>query len=189
MIDGDPIFVIEPHSDDAFLSLGWSMRTWVRQGRRVEILTVHSVEEDRRTEAKAFADAIGAGWRGLDVPCATVADITAGKPLDPLPDPLLPDDALDPAACRIWPLGLLHVEHQAVAARAGSDLRYVDIPYMLDVDHQDEVASRLTGRTIAWWLRPPPEKWDDSALFPSQALLFKYYPIPGLVCVPEIVVR
>jgi hypothetical protein len=189
MIDGDPIYVIEPHSDDAFLSLGWSMRLWLQQGRRVEIVTVHSVEEDRHTEAKAFADAIGAGWRGLDVPAASLADIIARRPLAPLPDPLLPEEMLHPSACRIWPFGLLHVEHQAVAARAGSDLHYLDLPYMLDLENQDEVAAQIAEHTIVWWRRPPPEKWDDAALFPSQAALFKYYPIPGLVGVPEIVVR
>jgi hypothetical protein len=189
MIEGDPIFVIEPHSDDAFLSLGWSMRQWVAEGRRVEILTVHSIDDERAAEAKAFADAIGASWRGLDVPGTTLEKIQAGIPLEPLPDPLLPEDARGADACRIWPLGLLHVEHEAVAARAGGDLHYVDIPYMLDREHQDEVNARLAGRTIEWWLRPPPEKWDDAACFPSQANLFRYYPIEGLVNVPEILVR
>jgi hypothetical protein len=165
------------------------MRTWIGEGRRVEILTVHSVEEERAREAKAFAEAIGAAWRGLDVPAASVPDIMSGAPLAPLPDRLLPDDALAPGACRIWPLGLLHAEHRAVAARGGDDLRYVDIPYMLDREHQHEVNAVIAGRTIEWWHRPPPEKWDDAACFPSQAALFKYYPIEGLINVPEIIVR
>ena len=106
----------------------------------------------------------------------------------PLPDPLLPEELSDTDATRIWPLGLEHPEHLAVAARAGDDPRYVDVPYLLSEPRQPEVDARLQGRVIEHWLAPPAQKWDDAAHFPSQAALFKFYPLASLVHVPELIV-
>ncbi len=188
MILGDPIYVIEPHSDDAFLSLGWTLRTWIGEGRRVGIVTVHSAETDRAQEAKAYASAIGATWLGLDRPSTPVRELFRPGAVPALPDPLLPEELRDPSATRLWPLGLEHPEHVAVAEANPGDPCYVDVPYLLNERRQEQVDARLRGRTIERWVAPPPQKWDDADHFPSQAALFTLYPVASMVHVPEIIV-
>ena len=65
VIFADTIWVIEPHADDAFLSLGWSIRQWSQEGRHVGIVTVYTSEEYRVKETQQSAEAIGAEWHGL----------------------------------------------------------------------------------------------------------------------------
>jgi hypothetical protein len=185
---GDPIYVVEPHSDDAFLSLGWTMRTWIGEGRHVEVVTVHSREADRAAEAQAFAQAIGATWRGLDHPATALNRLYQPDGLPPLPDPLLPEECRDPGATRVWPLGLEHPEHVAVADRGGADPRYIDVPYQFNGRRQAEIDACLRGRVLEHWLSPSSRKWDDSAHFASQAGLFQLYPVASLAHVPEIIV-
>jgi hypothetical protein len=189
---GETIFVIEPHADDAFLSLGWSIRMWVRAGRRVEIVTVYSADEERATEAKAWATSVGAGWRGLGLTeCGSIRLEQPDGTLTRLPAPHLPDDILDERdACRIWPLGLRHVEHIAVAgAAADGDLHYIDTPYQFNLFEQPAIRAALVGRVIAWWNSPPKQKWDASHFFESQRLLFDHFRPETLESLPEIVVR
>lgn len=191
MFAGEPILVIEPHADDAFLSLGWSIRMWVRAGRRVEIVTVYSADDARAAEAKDWAASVSAGWRGLGLTeCGSILleqpDGTPGS----VPVPAIPADIFDPDACRIWPIGLRHVEHVAVAsAAADGDLHYVDTPYQFNLFEQPAIRSALVGRTIAWWNSPPKQKWEARSYFETQRLLFDRFRPDVLESVPEIVVR
>src|SRR4051794_4364484 len=125
-IEGDPIYVVEPHADDAFLSLGWSIRRWVKEGRTVEVVTVYSAAEGRAREAAMWAKSVGAAWSGLGHEGLRVEGIKLPESVPPLPEPLLPDAMMRLGACRIWPLGLPHPEHRAVAAAApDGELHYV----------------------------------------------------------------
>jgi LmbE family N-acetylglucosaminyl deacetylase len=189
--DAESICVIEPHADDAFLSLGWSIRKWAKEGKQVEVVTVYSADPGRAREAKRWATWAGAAWRGLGFEgCPADGLALAVEAVPPLPTPLLPDDLMTPAWCRIWPLGLPHLEHEAVAAAAPDrDLHYVDTPYQLDLFGQRAVRRALIGRTIAWWQQPPRKKWDGRRFFRSQAVLFEHFPPEVLESVPEIVVR
>ncbi|MGH9025103.1 MAG: hypothetical protein ACRDWD_03150 [Acidimicrobiia bacterium] len=195
MIEGDPIYVIEPHCDDAFLSLGWSIGAWAREGRRVEVVTVYSDDDVRARESARWATSVGATWRGLghrasDAIALVGVTITAAEPVPALPNRLLPEVMTEPSACRIWPLGLEHPEHVAVAAVTPvGDLRYIDTPYQLSLYHQTEVRRALDGRTFEWWLRPPRRKWDAAKLFASQARLFEHHTPDKLEAAAEIVVR
>ena len=186
---GDPIVVVEPHADDAFLSLGWSIRSWVGEGRRVHIVTVYSDDPIRHAEAEGWARQVGASWQGLAMEATPPVGFRLPEQVPSLPSPLLPPEWTADGVCRIWPLGLSHPEHVEVsrAARPG-DLHYVDTPYQLEVDAQDQVRARLGGRRIAWWCRPDPAKWLDVGCFTSQALLFELYPTTLLEGTPEIVV-
>jgi LmbE family N-acetylglucosaminyl deacetylase len=49
-----PIAVVSPHSDDAVLSLGAAIASWVRAGRSVEVVTVLALDLD--------SDAPAGGW-------------------------------------------------------------------------------------------------------------------------------
>jgi LmbE family N-acetylglucosaminyl deacetylase len=183
------ICVVEPHSDDAFLSLGWSIRTWVQQGRQVEVVTVFSADESRALESASWARSIGAGWSGLGYE-GYVGEWQPDFAVAALARPLLPATMMEPDTCRIWPLGLENPEHLAVAAMAAeTDFRYVDTPYQLHPYQQHEVRQALTGRTIAWWQRTPRQKWKARTFFQSQALLFEEFPPSKLQGLPEIVVR
>ncbi len=46
MTSGKRIVVVSPHSDDGVLSLGASMRRWVRSARQVELLTVLALDPE-----------------------------------------------------------------------------------------------------------------------------------------------
>ena len=195
MINGDPIYVVEPHCDDAFLSLGWSIRHWAREGKHVQVVTVYSADQARARESASWAASVGATWCGLgleasDDMAVVGALITSATPVRPLPDHLLPENTNDPSACRIWPLGLQHPEHIAVAAAAPeADLRYLDTPYQLSLLHQEEVRQALDGRSVEWWLRPPRKKWDAARFFPSQAKLFERHTPDKLEAAAEIVLK
>jgi hypothetical protein len=191
MIAGDVIYVIEPHADDAFLSLGWSIQKWTAEGQRVEIVTIYSSDIVRAREVQRWAASVGAHWRGLghDEPPTNGFELTTEK-VPPLPRPLLPPEMMSASRCRIWPLGLQHPDHIVVASCAPrGDLQYVDTPYQLSLYHQPRVREALIGRTFEWWLRPPRRKWDASRFFASQRVLFDHYAPDRMEMVPEIVVR
>jgi hypothetical protein len=190
MIFADTIWVIEPHADDAFLSLGWSIRKWSHEGRHVGIVTVYTSEAYRVKETQLWAEAIGAEWHGLghDQPASEWFGTTDTVP--PLPAPLLPAPMMSPSSCRIWPLGVQHPDHIIVAGSApAGDLHYVDTPYQVFSFNQGRVREALVGRTIEWWLVPPPEKWTASRFFASQKELFDRFTPEQRELVPELIVR
>jgi hypothetical protein len=189
LLTGVRIYVIEPHCDDAFLSLGWSIRTWVQEGRHVEVVTVFSADERRARESQSWAQSIGAGWSGLGYE-GYVGEWRPEFPVVPLARPLLPPIMREADTCRIWPIGLENPEHLAVAEMAAdADFRYVDTPYQLHPYHQREVRQALIGRTIAWWQYTPTAKWKARSFFESQAVLFEQFPPSTLQGLPEIVIR
>jgi hypothetical protein len=190
MIDGDPIFVIEPHGDDAFLSLGWSIHEWVREGQRVDVVTVFTSERTRVSETQRWAESIGANWQGLGHEQRDTYGSEGTKEVVDLPAPLLPEPMMSASACRIWPLAFENPDHAAVAACAPEgDLRYIDTPYQLALDHQPKLREALIGRTIEWWLLPPQAKWDGVRFFESQAHGLRWFPPKLLAAVPEVIVR
>ena len=52
--------VLEPHSDDAFLSLHNTIRNWLKIGDSVTIITVLSGTRKRADDAAKYANAVGA---------------------------------------------------------------------------------------------------------------------------------
>jgi hypothetical protein len=191
LIAGDPIFVIEPHADDAFLSLGGSIHEWAGEGRDVEVVTVFTSDQARARETERWAASVGARWRGLGHEQRDTARLTrAAKTVLDLPTPLLPAEMMSASACRIWPLGFQHPDHIAVATCAPErDLRYLETPYQLSLPSQPKVRQALEGRTIEWWLVPPRAKWEGSRFFESQTRLFEWFSPDVLQMVPEVVVR
>ncbi len=60
-LPGERIVVVSPHSDDGVLSLGATIASWVREGARVELLTVFAL--DPTSEAPAGGWDMRAGFR------------------------------------------------------------------------------------------------------------------------------
>lgn len=126
--------IIEPHSDDAWLSLGQHFID--RAFGPVAILTVYG-DDKRMAEAEKYATTVASGrWRGLGLPEGGEGNgkewITDPPPLDLLADAV---DSLKPGRI-IVPLGIQHPEHEAV--RDAADMiwgkqadYYVELPYAL----------------------------------------------------------
>lgn len=180
--DGRRIVVVEPHADDAFLSLGGHIAAWVADGRQVTILTVYSGTRNRADDAEAYADAVGAAWRGLGV-------VESDPGLDSGAEVPEPPRVRRPAAWVVAPLGLQHPEHRAVRDATVADAWYVEIPYAYKTKLAGEVTGALDGRSVVSWLRPHGRKWRHAKLFKDQARFFYYNPPEEMTNMAEVIVR
>lgn len=173
-------YVIEPHADDAFLSMGGHIEEWVKKGEAVTIVTVYSATPKRGAEAKAYADAVGAAWIG----CGAVE---AGS-MDGLPATFeLPsfNDAFD----IFVPLGIRHEEHKLVRAIAEGTIGsriiptlsyYLDQPYALQPSNSAEVSKVVAGMIVGSYLKPTARKYRHIPIFKTQSKFFFYNPIDSL---------
>lgn len=184
-----PISVVEPHADDAFLSLGWHMEEWIKEGRLVRILTVYSATRRRGREAAYYASTIGAEWRGLGFIEASNGLRGPARPL--------PEDTRErieresrPGAQIIMPLAVRHPEHLEVDrfARAG-DLRYLDSPYHAVTKNSAEISAKLLGREVVSFRKPMKRKYRHAAIFKDQSRFFHYNPPDKLDRCVELIVR
>lgn len=194
------IIVIEPHADDAFLSVGGLLEGWIKAGQDVGIVTVYSGTRNRAKDAKAYADAIGAKWWGMGG--VEYGSMKPGDPAGAFPT--------GEAAMAVWgmlgaPLGdggrkvkhvILplaigeHPEHFEVKTvfqnslvvpqsprhplHGTSVLYYVDQPYAAKLKAQEEVDDTLHGRKIFAIHRPGARKYRHVGLFKDQAMFFYY---------------
>ena len=165
--------VIEPHADDAFLSLGGHIKRWIADGHHVEIVTVYATQK-RAAEAKAYADSVGAAYQWLGY-------IEAGS-MDKAPEPI---DYLPPMDgwVTICPLGLRHEEHYAVRkayenGRGSTDVLwyYVDQPYAMQLKNQEDLSAKMAGKEVVSVFKPGGRKYHKNtvALFKTQSLFFYY---------------
>lgn len=173
MID-QKIWVIEPHADDAFLSLDWHIRKWA-EARKVEIVTVFGSEK-RAKEAAQYAEHAGAShrWLGYEEQGAMdgEVDVSIAWP------EFLCDDIV------IGPLGLRHDEHYAVRdqldARLFSTLQnyllYVDQPYAMQLKNQDELRVKSMGMSVNGIYKPGAKKFKKGVvdIFKTQSRFFYY---------------
>lgn len=176
------VLVVEPHSDDAFLSLGGHIERWRDAGARVGILTVYAADRRRANEAVVYADEVGAEWWGL-----TNVEGRYGtrSGVDVAPAPTI--ETPDGFDVEVWPLGIRHPEHRAVAALAPTSARrYLDQPYEVTQANGDEVARKIIGRSIESWVRPGARKYRHTAIFKSQSLFFRNNPVDRLARIVEV---
>ena len=153
-----PVWIIEPHADDAWLSLGQHIIGWRVDDRHVTIVTVYG-DEQRSREARDYAAATGSAHVALGVPEGGQG--LSGVWMTELPSGVL-DAALRAAAAAdavvVVPLGLRHPEHRAVAAefaRAWSTAAwkltrhlYVELPYALTQANGSELREAVRGRRV-----------------------------------------
>lgn len=180
------IVIVEPHADDAYLSLGAHIEQWAATGERVLICTVFSATRHRGDEARAYAQAVGAEWAGLGYTESGVGTGTdqAFEFDTPPPIPGDPDDRV------IFPLGLRHPEHRAVSALAPTGTeRYVEVPYQISRDNEPELLALITGRQVTGWRKPTIRKWRFHHLFKDQGLFMRYNPPSRLAASIEVIVR
>jgi hypothetical protein len=163
------IYVFEPHADDAFLSLG----AWIKQCQQeVTIVTVFG-NPKRFIEAGKFANSVGAhhiglGYKEMGSMDGTPVSIHLGE---------YPD-----ATRYIVPLGLRHSEHYAVRKAAddsfppGALLYYVDQPYALQLKNQQELNSKISGKTVWYMSKPHANKYNKKTvdIFQTQSRFFYY---------------
>jgi hypothetical protein len=174
--------VIEPHADDAFLSLGGHIKNWVKAGEEVTIVTVYSGTRKRAADAEAYARSVRAGWVGLGY-------VEAGSTASAAP---LGDGLRLPKADRYYsPLGIKHHEHYLVTDFARMEaknlLYYLDQPYALTQSNGEEVNFKMRGRFIQSYLRPHASKWNAIPLFKDQAKFFHFNPAEKLKACEEMV--
>lgn len=182
------ICVVEPHADDAFLSLGAHIEEWVKKGVAITIWTVFSGTRKREADARAYAEAVGAKWVG--------SGLVEG--VDKLPDRL---DALLEARNQIdsnqviLPVALTHPEHIAVRAeferlslwQNPQLFYYLDQPYAITQKNGDVVTTACAGKRIISYRMPGARKFRHIPLFRDQAKFFHYNPAEKLMRGSEIV--
>jgi len=161
--------IVEPHADDAFLSLGGHIAQWKKGGEQVKILTVYSGTRKRASDAENYAKALGVAWEGLGF---TEDGGGASGGAGELPDEPLYDVAEGEQL--IVPLGLAHPEHRVVRERLGCGVYYLDQPYASQCKYQEEVNQKLVGTTVTSFLRPHARKYRHTGIFKDQTKFFFY---------------
>jgi hypothetical protein len=167
------IVVVEPHADDAWLSLGAHIEAWVDEGERVQIVTVYG--NARRTgEASHYADSVGAEHVGLGLPESGQG--LAGDWTTELPPGSIPASLLDAADRLIGPLGIQHPEHRAVrnALLHRDPERYLELPYYRKGKNLVELNEVVGSRRVVS-MRPRPARANRwSSIFASQSTFWLY---------------
>lgn len=180
------IVVVEPHCDDAFLSVGWHLQHVWKEEQRT-IVTVFS-EPKRSSEAKAYADHIGAASIALGLTETPMAENSRRRIIPELRDCLR---ALQ-ADWLVFPLGLQHPDHVNVALtcpeynRDTQPLFYVDTPYQTKQKLAEEIKDKTHGMVLWSMYYPGAMKWKLIPIFKSQAKFFHFNPMTNLR-IPEIV--
>lgn len=181
------ILIVEPHCDDAYLSLGWHIERVWKDWDRI-ILTVYSTEK-RSREARTYANRVGATPITMDLPeTKMMAKVSKEYLSETIPE-LIDTVGQIGADLIVYPLGLQHPDHIRVAnSRPSNCLRYVDMPYASKMKLGEEVYNRSVGMTVESIYFPPKTKYRHSSIFATQAKFFHFNPIQDWK-LPEIVLR
>lgn len=188
------IIIVEPHPDDAFLSLGWHIeKVW--KGEEVIILTVYA-NERRAQEADAYCTAVGAFHACLLLEESKMdSEIKWVQAPQALKEWL--DKNWDGYGTVLLPLGLQHPDHRRVASiklkqptsTDDSILYYVDTPYQTKQKLADTLLDKVDGMLVHSILFPPKRKWRHAPLFKSQAKFFHFNSRLFESLLPEIVLE
>lgn len=166
--------IIEPHADDAFLSLGSHIEKWNKE-YRVEICTVFSGTRKRAVDASAYANAVKAKHHTLgytegiedfipDISEELYLELTTGKEV-------------------YLPLYLTHKEHEIVRDifvnyrnkhKNCELLFYLDQPYALKQQNSDTINEYLNKYHLISYLVPNKRKLRHIPLFKDQSKFFYF---------------
>lgn len=163
------IGIVEPHPDDAYLSLGHHLeKLWTEH--ELTIITVFC-NEKRAKEAQAYADKIKVSSIVLGLEESPMDGNTRPGIITPL-KLTLEAQKFDQL---VFPLGLQHPDHRSVAAtRTPGCWRYVDTPYQCKQKVQEELRTKLDGREIVSVAYPTKVKWRHIPIFKSQSKFFYF---------------
>lgn len=166
--------IIEPHADDAFLSLGGHIEHWNKE-TQVEICTVFSGTRKRAIDAQAYADAVRAKHYTLGYVEGIedfIPDISEELYLDLTTDKQV-----------YIPLYLTHKEHEIVRdifvnyhkKHNNCELFfYLDQPYALKQKNTDTINEYLRDYRLISYLVPNKRKLRHIPLFKDQSKFFYF---------------
>lgn len=192
-LDVDHLIVVEPHADDAFLSMGQHIEERTKANKLTTILTIFSGTRKRARDAEDYAKAVGAIWLGVGLVEAQPLDedrimaqvFASVAPVTPVP--------LDNGSLFVVPLGLTHPEHIAVRdlfLRRTSDCCafYLDQPYAITQRNGALTTELLRGKRVLSYRHPGVRKYRHIPLFKDQAKFYHYNPADKLVQTSELIV-
>lgn len=167
------IWIIEPHSDDAFLSLHTHIAE-VWQSPKTIVTVYGNVK--RNKEARNYAEKVGASHISLGYEEGGGLNHDAGN-LPPFEEWGLDIRSTDTV---LFPIGLQHPEHIAVRNRCPDrklGLRfYLDTPYYAKQKVREEFNEKLRGMLIVSVLYASATKWKHIPIFKSQGRYFFHHP-------------
>lgn len=180
------ITCVEPHSDDAFLSIGQHIEDWIALGVSVSIVTLIPVLPASLRNSEAYAKAVGAAWIGYTY---LGAGAPFGKRLKLEGQVVLPLGAApldqNPHTQDHWNVrrwlepGL--TSHSA-------PWYYVDMPYAITRKNEARMNALMHDMHVVSYLKPPARKWRHTKLFTAQAKFF-YFNKDGLPKTFELLLR
>jgi hypothetical protein len=180
------LWIVEPHVDDAFLSMHSHMKHWIKSGRNVGILTVFSTSL-RDKEGEEYAKSIGASHRSLTIKEGMKGLNGSSPNIPPVDDWCIDISAGDRM---VFPIGLQHPDHIRVRDAAPDNAwYYLDTPYQAKQKLGEDLLSKIVGMRILSIIYPHANKWKSIPIFKSQAKFFHFNPAEKMLRIPEILVR
>lgn len=185
------LLVVEPHCDDAFLSVGWHLKKlW--KDYEVTILTVFG-NPKRDKEAKRYADSVGATSICLSLPeSKMLSEDSKVKLIGPLQTVLKEHQEKYRI---IFPIGIQHPDHLSVAYTCRSirslyfKWSYLDCPYASKLKNSIEVTELAEGLPLVSICTPHASKWKAVDIFQSQAKFFHFNKDLKTSKIPEILLQ
>jgi hypothetical protein len=178
------ILVIEPHSDDAFLSLGGHIESWIKLGHTVSILTVEAVAK-RSIEAQLYAETVGAVYvKTLFLEELDLRETATDTPHDIFKAfEIFFDYYRRHYNVVIGPVGIQHPLHIMVGTQLRGVLgkyksktlqgaSYLDTPYHIVQKNGSDVCEALHRHVVVSFLKPNFRKWKHISIFKSQSKFF-----------------
>ena len=189
------LVVVEPHCDDAFLSVGGLLQTLFKDWDKT-IVTVYA-DRRRGEEAGHYAKSIGAKSivmyrkeRDMLSKGDSKESIKYDKETTNLLSKLM--DELDDWDSVLFPIGLQHPDHITVArvgAKYPEAWYYLEIPYQSKQKLTKELNDRIEDMQIVHMQYPNKSKWKSIGIFKSQAKFFHFNKVLEDSRVPEILVQ
>ena len=182
--------VVEPHADDAFLSMGHHLENWRKDGHITCIITVFSGTRKRAKDAEAYAKAIKAQWFGCGFVEQEEISEVAIKDFVNLYTRHMQGLNSSPFELYI-PLALTHPEHILVrnALEEISTGFYVDQPYAMTQKNSGVVTKLLKGKQVLSYCHPGKRKYRHIPLFKDQSKFFYFNNEEKLLQTFEMIVR
>lgn len=184
------ILIVEPHCDDAFLSLGWHIKKlW--KDHDITILTVYG-DKKRDAEAVEYARSVGAKSVCLSLPENKMLSEAKTKLIGPLTG-ILKVYAKD--FILVYPIGIQHPDHRSVAYTCfksetrRSKLVYLDCPYASKIKNTEEINQLTEGLPLYSIATPHSSKWNSIPVFKSQAKFFHFNDSLRTSKIPEIILQ
>jgi len=192
--------VFEPHPDDVFLSIGWTLYyNIVSYQSKVEIVTVFN-NDKRGKEAQEYAKRIGASCSLLGLEESKMNSEFDLENYSEILEGVLKqtiasyEKKYDNDVTYYIPLGLQHPDHIALRyienlTRPHRTLLYVDTPYQIKKKNKIALEEGTHNKFVRSLVFPPKKKWDLIPVFKSQSMFFHYnkYLIDSKI--PEIILR